>query len=100
MVRFWLLISCLKCYSLRRTISCNISVSKICVFEKLIEKLKETFKLYSEDKGGYITQGQFGTIMRSHHQSPTEASLQEILDEFESPDELIDLPKFLNLMSM
>ncbi|CAI2382061.1 unnamed protein product [Moneuplotes crassus] len=54
--------------------------SKISVSEKLIERLKETFKLYSEDKGGYITQEQLGTIMRSHNQSPTEESLQEIIE--------------------
>ncbi len=46
--------------------------------------LKETFALFDKDGDGNITMEELGIVLRSLGQSPTEAELQDIINEVDS----------------
>lgn len=49
---------------------------------------------------GNITTKELGTVMRSLGQNPTEAELQEMINEVDADGNgTIDFPEFLNLMA-
>ncbi|KAG5574171.1 hypothetical protein H5410_063937 [Solanum commersonii] len=51
-------------------------------------------------ENGCITTKELGTVMRSLGQNPTEAKLQDMINEVDADgNETIDLPEFLNLMA-
>uniref|UniRef100_A0A8C9VB54 Calmodulin 3a (phosphorylase kinase, delta) n=1 Tax=Scleropages formosus TaxID=113540 RepID=A0A8C9VB54_SCLFO len=54
--------------------------------EYTIEKFKEAFSLFDKDGDGTITTKELGTVMRSLGQNPTEAELQDMINEV---DEMI-----------
>ncbi|VDP01314.1 unnamed protein product [Heligmosomoides polygyrus] len=51
---------------------------------KLIAEFKEAFSLYDKDGDGTITTKKMGTVMRSLGQNPTEAELQDLINEVDA----------------
>ncbi|KAH9738635.1 calmodulin-7 [Citrus sinensis] len=64
-----------------------------------ISEFKEAFSLFDKDGDGCITTKELGTVMRSLGQNPTEAELQDMINEVDADGNgTIDFPEFLNLM--
>uniref|UniRef100_A0A453FRP2 EF-hand domain-containing protein n=1 Tax=Aegilops tauschii subsp. strangulata TaxID=200361 RepID=A0A453FRP2_AEGTS len=67
--------------------------------EEQIGEFKEAFSLFDKDGDGSITTKELGTVMRSLGQNPTEAELQDMINEVDADGNgTIDFPEFLNLM--
>ncbi|XP_064622038.1 calmodulin-A-like [Lineus longissimus] len=67
---------------------------------KEIAEFKEAFSLYDRDGDGTITTRELGTVMRSLGYTPSEAELQDMLNETDSEgDGEIDFSGFLSLMA-
>jgi len=49
--------------------------------EEQIAEFKEAFSLFDKDGDGTITTKELGTVMRSLGQNPTEAELQDMINE-------------------
>eukprot|EP00210_Caulerpa_lentillifera_P002209 g2123.t1 len=65
-----------------------------------IAEFKEAFALFDKDGDGMITTKELGTVMRSLGQNPTEAELQEMINEVDTDGNgIIDFPEFLSLMA-
>ena len=47
-------------------------------------EFKEAFSLFDKDGDGTITSKELGTVMRSLGQNPTEAELQDMINEVDS----------------
>merc|ERR1711861_102327 len=68
--------------------------------EEQISEFKEAFALFDKDGDGTITTKELGTVMRSLGQNPTEAELQDMINEVDADASgTIDFPEFLNLMA-
>ncbi|KAG8379521.1 hypothetical protein BUALT_Bualt07G0097700 [Buddleja alternifolia] len=81
--------------------------------EEQIAEFKEAFSLFDKDGDGIyiyiyvyvyinccITTKELGTVMRSLGQNPTEAELQDMINEVDADQNgTIDFPEFLNLMA-
>ncbi|CAI5467082.1 unnamed protein product [Closterium sp. Yama58-4] len=68
--------------------------------EDQIAEFKEAFSLFDKDGDGSITTKELGTVMRSLGQNPTEAELQDMINEVDADGNgTIDFPEFLNLMA-
>ena len=52
------------------------------------EEFQEAFSLFDKDGDGIITTKELGTVMRSLGQNPTEAELQELIDESDADGNL------------
>ena len=52
--------------------------------EEQIAEFKEAFSLFDKDGDGTITTKELGTVMRSLGQNPTEAELQDMINEVPS----------------
>ena len=52
--------------------------------EEQIAEFKEAFSLFDKDGDGTITTKELGTVMRSLGQNPTEAELQDMINEVNS----------------
>jgi calmodulin len=50
----------------------------------LISEFKEAFSLFDKDGDGCITTKELGTVMRSLGQNPTEAELQDMINEVDA----------------
>ena len=60
----------------------------------------QAFALFDKDGDGTITTKELGTVMRSLGQNPTEAELQDMINEVDADGNgTIDFPEFLNLMA-
>nr|6K67_B Chain B, Engineered calmodulin [Homo sapiens]6K67_D Chain D, Engineered calmodulin [Homo sapiens] len=70
-------------------------------FESLqIFQFKEAFSLFDKDGDGTITTKELGTVMRSLGQNPTEAELQDMINEVDADGNgTIDFPEFLTMMA-
>lgn len=53
----------------------------------LIAEFKEAFSLFDKDGDGTITTKELGTVMRSLGQNPTEAELQDMINEVDADGE-------------
>ncbi|WJX32003.1 hypothetical protein P8452_20380 [Trifolium repens] len=53
-----------------------------------IAEFKEAFSLFDKDGDGCITTKELGTVMRSLGQNPTEAELQDMINEVDADAEL------------
>ena len=68
--------------------------------EEQIAEFKEAFALFDKDGDGSITTKELGTVMRSLGQNPTEAELQDMINEVDADGNgTIDFPEFLSLMA-
>ena len=52
--------------------------------EEQIAEFKEAFSLFDKDGDGTITTKELGTVMRSLGQNPTEAELQDMVNEVDA----------------
>nr|CAD7587032.1 unnamed protein product [Timema genevievae] len=59
--------------------------------EEQIAEFKEAFSLFDKDGDGTITTKELGTVMRSLGQNPTEAELQDMINEVDA-----DVPNYAN----
>ena len=65
-----------------------------------IAEFKEAFSLFDKDGDGTITTKEIGTVMRSLGQNPTEAELQDMINEVDADGNgTIDFPEFLTMMA-
>merc|ERR1712190_221599 len=68
--------------------------------EEQIAEFKEAFSLFDKDGDGTITTKELGTVMRSLGQNPTEAELQDMINEVDADGNgTIDFPEFLSLVA-
>jgi len=68
--------------------------------EEQIAEFKEAFSLFDKDGDGTITTKELGTVMRSLGQNPTEAELQDMINEVDvDQNGTIDFPEFLAMMA-
>ena len=80
---------------------CSLTYSWLCLrrTEEQIAEFKEAFSLFNKD-GGTITTKELGTVMRSLGQNPTEAELQDMVNEVDADGNgTIDFPEFLTMMA-
>ncbi|KAG8853815.1 hypothetical protein FRB96_007955 [Tulasnella sp. 330] len=69
-------------------------------FTEQISEFKEAFSLFDKDGDGTITTRELGTVMRSLGQNPTEAELQDMINEVDADGNgTIDFPEFLTMMA-
>ncbi|KAG1874981.1 calmodulin [Suillus subluteus] len=72
----------------------------LCDFLEQISEFKEAFSLFDKDGDGTITTKELGTVMRSLGQNPTEAELQDMINEVDADGNgTIDFPEFLTMMA-
>ncbi|KAI0238216.1 Neo-calmodulin [Lamellibrachia satsuma] len=63
-------------------------------------EFKEAFALFDKDGDGTITTRELGTVMRSLGQNPTEAELQDMINEVDfDGNGTIDFDEFLTMMA-
>ncbi|OWF37205.1 Calmodulin [Mizuhopecten yessoensis] len=68
--------------------------------EEHIEEFREAFSLFDKDGDGFVSSKELGTVMRSLGQNPTEAELQDMINEVDTDGNgTIDFPEFLTMMS-
>lgn len=71
----------------------NLTDEQVCEF-------REAFNLYDKDGDGTITVLEIGCIMRSLGQTPTDAELQDLIDEIDTDKSgTIDFTEFIKMMS-
>lgn len=64
--------------------------------EEQIAEFKEAFSLFDKDGDGTITTKELGTVMRSLGQNPTEAELQDMINEVDADGKL----QFVNTLQL
>ncbi|XP_033724560.1 uncharacterized protein LOC117314603 [Pecten maximus] len=68
--------------------------------EDHIAEFREAFSLFDKDGDGFVSSKELGTVMRSLGQNPTEAELQDMINEVDTDGNgTIDFPEFLTMMS-
>jgi len=63
--------------------SVSVSLTTECV-RFFVAEFKEAFSLFDKDGDGTITTKELGTVMRSLGQNPTEAELQDMINEVDA----------------
>ena len=70
------------------------------ISEEQINEFKEAFNIFDKDKDGYITTKELGDIMKNLGQTPSEAELQDMINEVDiDGNGTIDFKEFLGLMA-
>ena len=88
--------------NVRLVLTCSLTYSPLCLCrtEEQIAEFKEAFSLFDKDGDGTITTKELGTVMRSLGQNPTEAELQDMVNEVDADGNgTIDFPEFLTMMA-
>jgi calmodulin len=68
--------------------------------EEQIAEYKEAFSLFDKSGDGTITTKDLGTVIRALGKNPTEAELQDIINEVDpNGDGTVDFPSFLTIMA-
>merc|ERR1712216_255156 len=68
--------------------------------DEQIAEFKEAFALFDKDGDGTMGTKELGTVMRSLGQNPTEAELQDMINEVDADGNgTIDFPDFLTMMA-
>jgi len=68
--------------------------------DEQVSEFKEAFSLFDKDGDGEITTKELGTVMRSLGQNPSEAELQDMINEVDSDrNGSIDFIEFLTMMA-
>ena len=68
--------------------------------EDKVNEFKEAFEIFDKDKDGYITTKELGDIMKNLGQTPSEAELQDMINEVDiDGNGTIDFKEFLGLMA-
>eukprot|EP00462_Mataza_sp_D1_P018554 CAMPEP_0175138228 /NCGR_PEP_ID=MMETSP0087-20121206/10231_1 /TAXON_ID=136419 /ORGANISM="Unknown Unknown, Strain D1" /LENGTH=98 /DNA_ID=CAMNT_0016421105 /DNA_START=87 /DNA_END=383 /DNA_ORIENTATION=- len=68
--------------------------------EEIIAEFKEAFALFDKNGDGTITTKELGTVMRSLGQNPTEAELQDMINEVDvDGNGTMDFFEFLLMMT-
>ncbi|KAL6064752.1 hypothetical protein STEG23_024834 [Scotinomys teguina] len=84
--------------SLSQSVTCDVMADQLT--EEQIAEFKEAFSLFDKDGDGTITTKELGTVMRSLGQNPTEAELQDMINEVDADGNgTIDFPEFLTMMA-
>lgn len=69
------------------SVFCPLSSQADQLTEEQIAEFKEAFSLFDKDGDGTITTKELGTVMRSLGQNPTEAELQDMINEVDADGE-------------
>ena len=73
---------------------------KRALTEELIDDFKEAFSLFDKDGDGTISTEELGTVMRSLGQNPSEAELQDMINEGDADGNgAIDFQEFFAMMA-
>ena len=76
------------------------NLRKPALSEEKITEFKEAFEIFDKDKDGYITTKELGDIMKNLGQTPSEAELQDMINEVDiDGNGTIDFKEFLGLMA-
>jgi calmodulin len=68
--------------------------------EDKIAEFKEAFEIFDKDRDGFITTKELGEIMKNLGQTPTDAELQDMINEVDiDGNGNIDFKEFLGLMA-
>lgn len=59
---------------------------------QLLSEFKEAFSLFDKDGDGTICSKELGTVMRSLGQNPTEAELQDMINEVDADGKRLFIP--------
>lgn len=60
------------------------AIDKVFICSIFFSEFKEAFSLFDKDGDGTITTKELGTVMRSLGQNPTEAELQDMINEVDA----------------
>ncbi|KAF8859290.1 BC4, calmodulin [Acephala macrosclerotiorum] len=76
-------------------------IAEINAFPKeQVEEFKRVFALFDKNGDGNITSSELGAVMRSLGQNPSDAELQDIVNEGDTDaDGAMDFPEFLSMMA-
>ena len=70
------------------------------VLGSVFTEFKEAFSLFDKDGDGTITTKELGTVMRSLGQNPTEAELQDMINEVDADGKLSKMKLGLHFISI
>ncbi|XP_073205520.1 calmodulin-1 isoform X2 [Lepidochelys kempii] len=77
-----IILLCIEYSWISGTERCSIKADQLT--EEQIAEFKEAFSLFDKDGDGTITTKELGTVMRSLGQNPTEAELQDMINEVDA----------------